>query len=354
MNKRYHHHSVVFAIMLSLASWTLISCGSDDEYTPYKVSDIVVESSTNIAPEGGNATLVLRETGCKATVDVSWLSIQQDGTTLTLTAPANEELQSRNALLTIEAPSGDVTKVSISQEGQVFILKAEDVVTDDKAFEGEAAIEATNAVTVVRTPQWIKASVEDKRLHYSVEANTTGKMREGYIVLKGGMAQDSIRINQCEYADLFGNYTLEGHNPFSDKDVSYAAKIERGPEENQYYLWLTRYSWRMIATYNQADHSVSLASAQLCGTFSQWFVFLCMYDHMSGYMTASKAVSVTGIAKIDKDTQKQVIPFKDNGSWKIFNATTLSFLAYNTRDLSSSSGVAGTVVAFTDARLVRK
>ena len=342
-------------LLLPITSVILFSaCSSSDDYVPYEQSDLIVKSETSIAPAGGDATIVVREEGCKAASNATWLTAAANGTTITLTAPVNDSQQSRNALVTITAPSGKTTSINVSQQGLVFVFKASDIYTDDAAFEGNAELNATNDARVLRTPDWITTSLNDNQLHYSVAANTTGKIREGYIVMQSGTALDSMLISQCEAKDLYGQYTLDGHNPFNDKDISWAAHIEEGPNDSTLYMWMDRFQWRMELKYDQATHGVSIAAGQLCGTYSQWYVFLGFYDEDTGYMTATDLVTMKGEASINSETGKVNIPLADDGSWSYFTATTISFLAYKTRNIADQSSLAGTVVAFSNASLIEK
>ena len=215
----------IYSICLAIAlgGLTLASCSNND-YTEKTSSVQIIEGETNMPVSGGSKTLLVTEgkveevstvrniydyrgeqseeakaeTVLTASAADEWLDVKVDGSLITITADANDGIQTRHTLVTITGASGDKTIVNVSQAGLITVIEAEQTYifnsedNEDVTFGNLSNVEFEEIVS----DEWIHLQKDAEGYTINVDENT-GEYRRGTITLKyKNLVEKTIYIGQ--------------------------------------------------------------------------------------------------------------------------------------------------------------
>lgn len=208
--------------VLSLAFLCLASCSDKGEDIP--VSPLAVtESAVDFTSAGGEGKITVTSTTpimsvtssddwCKATVEGEY----------TVGLEVNEQLNpdNRMAMVTITDGNGNVKHVSVTQSGLRFNLYEKRVSVADDGSATLVRMEATGRTSFQNVPEWLHPASRNDSLILTADANTTGNIREGNVIITCGNKQDSIDVIQGDVSDIVGDYYLVGYTNFSSQHTA--------------------------------------------------------------------------------------------------------------------------------------
>lgn len=228
----------IFAVALMASVVPMLSACGDDDFTE-KVSSVkVISANTTMPVMGGTSTVNVTGDGLSATSSASWLKVRVSGNSVVMVAESNTSIESRNALVTISASNGDVTRLSVSQVGVVILLNAK----DNYVFEGTGNPDAiiSNGSNVefesVITGSWIKLVKNDTGYTLNVEDNDGNELRSGSITLKYGAFSKEIKLLQWGKEYPFTTMNTATFKDENGAEQTKAITIENNPGKEGQYL----------------------------------------------------------------------------------------------------------------------
>lgn len=213
MNKTVKIHWLsVFCILI--AGFFLPACSDDDGQSTSSTLEIL-KTEVNITNAGGTATITTNQSDVSVEISDSWLTAQVTGTSVILTAAANNTYTGRTAMVRL-SKEGSVQELPISQLG---IINKVDIYSYEFKAEGE-----TKAFLWQTDQPFSLADLDDTWLSYRVEGDsllvTAAPISENddsrssdVTVQVGPLFQRQITFSQTapllSYRQLLGEYTLE-------------------------------------------------------------------------------------------------------------------------------------------------
>lgn len=216
-------------LFVAVAAVLCTSCGNDESTSAQaEVNVEVADGGATIAADGGYTVITATNSNdVKAVADADWLTVSVDKNTITLTAPRNNSLETRNATVRIESEGLAPCTVNVMQMGTVLYLKnaPTSVITGDEGGEKSFGLVSTVAAEASSGVKWAKAIVKGDSLSISFDSNNDGRIREGYVYYSNGIKKDSLLIRQGDFKDVEGFYLLAGTDPNTGKDIVTLARI---------------------------------------------------------------------------------------------------------------------------------
>lgn len=281
----------IYSICLAIAlgSLVLASCSNND-YTEKTSSVQIIEAETNIPVAGGSKQFLVVEGKVEeisavkniydykgvqsdeaaaakiltASAADEWLSVSTEGNIITVTAGANDGMQTRHTLVTITGASGDKAIVNVCQAGLVTVIDAEKTYIFESANNEEVVFSNQSNVDFeeIVSDDWIHLKKTTDGYTINVDENT-GEYRRGTIHLKyrdivdktiyigqwGQQMPDLTSLNTAIYEDEEGNtYTkpitiTESavrtwliHGLVDEGDVKFQLSNQAGATKQQYFI----------------------------------------------------------------------------------------------------------------------
>lgn len=134
---------------------------------------------------------------------------------------------------------------------------------------------------------WITVSAEGNNLTVRLAANTSGKPRQGGIVVSGNGEEAVITVTQIDVADLVGSYTLNGLDSENQK-VSDAASITASGSGYTLVINYGRYPQTIQMVWNDTDGRFEIPSGQSTGVIGQYDIWLTFMNSVAGTWTATQ------------------------------------------------------------------
>ena len=326
----------IYMLMALGAVAAFSGCEDDEPYPANPNTMNIVTGYAEFDAVGGQDTVTVNSTPTSVTIadDASWLTAAVSGTTVTLTAAENHDLQSRNALVTITNANGDQTQINASQEGMIFYLTADHVKFDDTTTPEDLPIKSSFPVTIIDYPDWIESiSDEDGTIVMTPSENTTGHIRTGWVYYQNGDEVDSIAVKQFDFdTDIAGTYYLAGY----DTDLNLiSTQVNLSQSGSYYYLTFTSLnsnlgvSWRLQVQFDDETASLGFTGGTRIGRYlsgtTNYYVVSCLWDILQGYITWNSGYGMTGDFYYDEEYACQEVDFADDGTWGDYVAYALRF-----------------------------
>ena len=197
-----------------LSAFATYSCTEEavEAVDPIKIT----ETDLAIPAKGGDASVKFKATGKVVAVSLTeWLDVTSTDSTVTATAPENDDLMSRYGQMLVKCGEKSIT-FTVQQYGQrTSGFTPEDIVATaaesriSLAYDFDEKIEATADV------DWITLDLKDESLDITIAANTTqatkdNRERTGKIAWRLGYDKGEIAVSQrnIDFMQNDANWTL--------------------------------------------------------------------------------------------------------------------------------------------------
>jgi hypothetical protein len=339
--------------LISAAALLTAACSDDDNIGKYDGESSVKITSADVLFEARASKGTVEFTAPSAvtvTTGAAWCKAAVEGNKVNVSADTNDDLQGRSAKLVIKCGT-DSAFVIVQQKGVLFQLEG---------FKSSVAAQSNEAQTLTigyssnvevelsSADSWIKPSLaDDSHITISVDKNTTGHARFGYVTYKAGGYTNNIKVSQYDFNENFvgpatlfytktkdGIETSEATAIASDGSITYKGHtipLEFNKEECCFYL-----------------HAGSLIDTSMSGE-TKLYMYTTLTD--SNYIFWSPTVTMTGNISYDEKNHKTVITFEDNGS--AGSAVLCGIALYNFKGEPSADNVQGQVTSSFNWRLER-
>ena len=194
---------------------------------------------------------------------------------------------------------GDATTVFNGQIIPAIVVSniGASIATNNSASTLQYEFNFADRFTYTPTVDWITATISGNKLTINIDANNTGNMRAGAIVVENMGMKEIITVSQMEVSDLAGSYIMSSLD--SDGKVYNAAAMIKKAEAgaNDYILTFNypnrNYPQSFLMTWNAEETRFEFKCGQTLGTLGQYISFLCFIDAKFDYWT-STSTSYTG------------------------------------------------------------
>lgn len=352
---------MIFGACLCALTCVFVAC-SDDVENPYAhESGIKVVSSDLLFPgESSEGSVVVDATGMlTASSTSSWLTATVDGNTIRVAVTANERFDGRTAMLTISNGS-DSIDVVVQQAGLNLIARTDSAIMVKDATEARKFyLHASAPVRIETSDTWISGQMEGDSLVVAMQANTTGRIRTGWLKYYCGPAVDSVMVTQGSYDDLVGDYYLAGYlNEADGSPISDVVTLRRdaaGKPE----VYFPTFDWTWPAEFDEETLTLSLASGVCIGTYANPstgatnYVGTVMWELDTNNIIYSQAVTMSAqFGLLDDGSVTAAIV--DNGSWAGMNPTAIRFELFRSKNINRLNRLGQQVFALVQPFLMEK
>lgn len=281
----------IYSICLAIAlgSLVLASCSNND-YTEKTSSVQIIEAETNIPVAGGSKQFLVvegkveevsavkniydykgvqsDEAAAAKTLTASaadeWLSVSTEGNIITVTADANDGIQTRHTLVTITGASGDKAIVNVCQAGLVIVNEADNIyLFEANDIDGAEFMDMSNIdYDVTLSDDWIHLAKSENGYTISVDKNT-GVYRKGTINLKYRDKIDKT-INIGQWGEALPSFVGQHTAVYQDENgESYTKQVEIVENGTDAYL--------IKNLVDEGDIAFKL-NPNTSGTSSEWYI----------------------------------------------------------------------------------
>lgn len=236
-----HNPLYIIPFSLVIIALTIASCASDEGFTPASYEPVKVLSTTgnSIPAAGGEQTIEIEGNVSRAYSKDSWLTVNSNGASIGVSAPANDSREKRNTILVIKTSDKDSIKVAVSQEGMVLAYQGDKLIVHEYKDTVNCSVYVNcnemGRLKILSQPEWLQARVDSDSIRMKIDPNYTiiktwsGKqskrakdMRMGYVRFGIGDIVDSIKVIQYNYTNFNGdNWMLLGYPVRFYSDGSY-------------------------------------------------------------------------------------------------------------------------------------
>lgn len=355
MNRYTLLYIIVFCLM------SLASC-SDNDYSPTESSLKIVESEVEFSAQGGDGQITISDDTAISTVESSdeWCKVASTQNNIVkLTVAANQESNSRNAVITITDAKGNKAHVAVSQSGMLFSLEENKVLMfKDKASEGTVEI-LSNTFTVTldskENSDWLSASVEGNKISVRTTENNTGKERVGCVYCTCGSRKDSIYVIQMEAKDVYGDYMVIGDSleGFDESIMSWHIKLNLAPSDKDGKIKLTfpDFGNSYDVDFDEGNIEFKYPAGLFLGTIYRSGLILTgnvdCYTGIEGYKATPDDLEVdyqdnshTMTAYLSANNGQLAWRFKNDGSWQGYVVNGICIICYMNNDPNTFDAVA--------------
>ncbi|KAA6317982.1 hypothetical protein EZS27_031948 [termite gut metagenome] len=228
---------VIYNRIFLLFGVFLITACSDNDSSVLTTDNIsIVEANVSFTAEGGTGSIVVMATE-KIVVSVdpsqSWCKWALEDNIITVTIPANKELEGRTAMVKISA-KGNTLSVPVTQTGAVLAVSASFI-----DFEGQGG---RQAIAIKNTlPEPYNVEVEDDWLTYKIEGDSLIVTAEkSNVVIRESKV--NIILNErvievlAQQINIEGNYTMS-YFEYDDLETLLSRSVTlKASKENGTYL----------------------------------------------------------------------------------------------------------------------
>lgn len=184
----------IYALIIAVLA--CVACAQETQYEG--AAQLTILESDLVLPCGGGDGYVVIEDGTDAKVETSasWLTATLNGNTVSLTAPANESLESRYSTVTITSPKGTAS-VTAQQFGTLSIdFSPSDINAGSKGGKFTFPYEHSTKIQASSTASWISIETTAKELVVTVAENTGAEARTSQVEWKLGNTTGVINVTQ--------------------------------------------------------------------------------------------------------------------------------------------------------------
>lgn len=281
----------IYSICLAIAlgSLVLASCSNND-YTEKTSSVQIIEAETNIPVAGGSKQFLVVEGKVEdvsavkniydykgvqsdeaaaakiltASAADEWLSVSTEGNIITVTAGANDGMQTRHTLVTITGASGDKAIVNVCQAGLVIVNEADNIyLFEANDIDGAEFMDMSNIdYDVTLSDDWIHLAKSENGYTISVDKNT-GVYRKGTINLKYRDKIDKT-INIGQWGEALPSFVGQHTAVYQDENgETYTKQVEIVENGTDAYL--------IKNLVDEGDIAFKL-NPNTSGTSSEWYI----------------------------------------------------------------------------------
>ena len=321
---------------------TLAACSSDD-FEP-KVSSIQVTSAqTSLEAVGGSCQINTTQPIASAYAQDGWLTVSTSGNVATVSAAANEALESRNTVVVLKAANNDSTVINVSQMGAVLIFDNPELIGTDNAGATYAyPVRHNLPVSVDTGADWVTSQVTEDSVYITVQPNSTSHVRSTTVLVSCGERTDEVDVIQAEMEDnLLGNWALVAYELNRDGELEqsmYPVTLAQAGETTM-TMRLTSFNFTLGLEFMPNYGAVTLPNAQYVGRYASYYVFnLESYDYQGTEITVDASRYLLGFLQYDPDLADGV--FEGTYADLMGEDTDLMiFFAFNNRKMSSEAMV---------------
>lgn len=315
-------------MLLALAVFSVASCDTGEiDYTPLEKSiKIVSQNVSDMSAVASQGEIVVEAPGTvTATTSSDWLTLSVSGNKVNVQTTNNGGIDYRSAKIVLSCGDESVD-VAVLQKGAVFVINASSLACNNKGKTFTVNYSSNMPTEFQSTASWLSYKAADGVLSITADANTTGKLRTGYIVYKAGNTEGKIRVSQGEVANLLGDYYLA----FEEEGELSAIPVTISANGKNYQMTMSLAPTLQFATpvtFDANNLSLTLAAGANLGKYATYDVYMLAYDVEAGNLTWSSTVSST--AQFLEDEGSVYADFLDNGSWSGYKVTGLALGAFN-------------------------
>ena len=337
---------------------TFVAC-SDDDYSPAVSPLKVTESNVAFNAKGGEGEITVASSTPIASVESSddWCVASANGDyKVKVTVGANEEVDSRNSVVTIKDQGGNETHIAVSQSGLLFVLDAHKYVLADAAGKKYVKLVHSNDVVlnVDESADWLKATMQGDSMVVNTEDNATGDVRSAYVYCTSGPRKDSLLIVQGETKDILGDYYFAGQNS-KGQLIYILGNLSKGETAGTLKLSFPTINAGMEVPYDETDLSFKFQCGQYLGDWVEKdeetgdettsYIYTVLWDIDSGYLTWADSYSMDGVIYGDPD-YGTMVEFADNGSWSGYNVSAIRFELFSKKEAVKANRLKEAIVSF--------
>lgn len=169
--------------------------------------------------------------------------------------------------------------------------------------------------TYTPSVDWIKAPASGKKLTISIDANNTGNMRAGAIVIENQGQKAVITVSQMEVTDLIGIYDVTCLDRENAEYKTQARVVAaEGGSANDFILQLVYlgYIQSIAMTWDETTSSFKVQSGQSMGKLGQYYSFLAFIDAGFNYWTSTSKTAIVSIIPSMNDEGKATLSLSGN------------------------------------------
>mgnify|MGYP002516067416 FL=1 len=337
---------------------TFVAC-SDDDYSPAVSPLKVTESNVAFNAKGGEGEITVASSTPIASVESSddWCAVSANGDyKVKVTVGANEEVDSRNSVVTIKDQGGNETHIAVSQSGMLFVLNVHKSVLADAAGQKYVKLVHSNdvALSVDESVDWLKVTMQGDSMVVNTEANATGNVRSAYVYCTSGPRKDSLLVVQGETKDILGDYYFAGQNT-KGKLIYILGNLSEGKTAGTLKLSFPTINASMEVPYDEENLSFKFQCGQYLGDWVEKdektgdettsYIYTVLWDIDSGYLTWADSYSMDGIIYGDPD-YGTMVEFADNGSWSGYNVSAIRFELFSKKEAVKDNRLKISLVSF--------
>ncbi|MBR1801459.1 MAG: BACON domain-containing protein [Bacteroidaceae bacterium] len=273
---------------MALAASLFSACGSDDGAEDGSPALTVVASDLVFPARASTHDI---EVSCQgvftASVNKEWCTVTTDGNRVHVAVERNTELESRNAIVTLEG-GGTNLRLSLMQSGAVWMvrgLSSYSASDEDTTILIPATLDFDYTVT---KPDWMDGEeVEDGYLLH-LHANDTGGARKGNVIIKSSQGSKTISFQQFGKRSVGGQYdiTYSYINSVTDRlgrvvenTVTVTKRIRIEAENTQSYLYLVGLHDKYpIPVSMSSDGTLHIANGHLMDGATSGYLYIVLHQ----------------------------------------------------------------------------
>ena len=276
----------IFIALLILSCMAgLTACSHSDDYSDVP-NALKIDSESSrlelIRSEvifGPTASQGLIEVNTAAPVEAvsseEWCTVSVNGNIVNVAVTDWTEVEGRNALVSVSS-AGKSIDVAVHQNGAVFATDAPTVLSSDyDAQQFEFKLKTNVDVELSTSDDWITAEIVNGKLVISVDENTTGAKRTGYVYYKYGNSEGQIQVTQIDFAiDVLGEYQLWYSRSATSAQWAYLPVTLKA---NSIDFTVSGANFSIPITFvngENAPYVISVADEQYVGDYSTYSCYL--------------------------------------------------------------------------------
>lgn len=351
---------VIWAILFTVVS----ACSSDIDNPYAATSELKINKSDILfdAPASKGSIEVESSSPISVVCNASWCSARVEGNIIQVSTTQNCNLNGRSAILTISNAKNDMVKATIQQQGMRFKVACNEVITGgDQGFTNTYDLNYNIEPNISSSVSWLHISKENKKLTVTVDANSEGHLREGYIRLNVADYKDSICVKQFDFTkDIAGDYSLV----YTDNETLQRCfiNVRLALSGTSYRMNLTDLQLAVPVFFDETSGNLTFKPGQYIGIKSQKYLYTALLDSKTdpsvGTVTLDPSTSFDGGLCYGKtadngDSPTTYIAFKDNGSWQGMHIDAMLLYSFNKKNPIADNAV-GAVLVMLDPVLIKK
>lgn len=320
-----------FLLTLSLLALSSCSDNGESEYTLTNSIRIVSQTVSDMSVKASEGTIIVdAPSPIDATSTSNWFSTSVNANTITVKTTDNLNIEYRSGKVIIKS-GNDVAEVAVIQKGSIISVNAKDMFLNDEDTTFVVPYNCNIDLKCQTKEQWITCKTEAEALHITVEENTTGHLRNGFVYYEAGSTKDSIFIQQCDIErDLLGEMLL-----ISGAEETAPVSVELISETDivgnvSYALAFSDYDLSIPVSIDENTCIITINAGQKVGTFQGNSVYTVLYDDFTNDINLEKQVGMSARFFYNEEDNATYAVFEDNGKWgNNHAASSIKLCAYD-------------------------